>query len=293
MKKLKAVVLGSTGQLGYDLVNSAPDSIEVVALTRKDIELRDHARATEVLEGLKPDHVFDLAAFHKTDVCEDEIETTFAVNCHAARNLALACDRLGACLTYMSTDYVFSGRVHTPRVETDATDPINVYGISKRAGEGMVQTYAPKHFIFRVSGLYGVAGSSGKGGNFVELMIKLAREGKPLRVVSDQTLTPTSTRELAGKLWEVIPNGAHGLYHCTNSGECNWHDFAAEIFRQMSLHPTLTPQTTAESGAKAPRPGYSVLDNARLRAEGFADMQPWQLALNDYLVEKHEAKCLA
>lgn len=290
MKKVKVVVIGSTGQLGYDLVRVAPDAVELVALSHKDIELRDHAHVAKMLEGLKPDHVIDLAAFHKTDVCEDEIETTFAVNCHAAHGLALACERLGACLTYMSTDYVFSGHERSPRVETNATDPINVYGVSKRAGESMVQTYAPRHFIFRVSGLYGVAGSSGKGSNFVELMIRLAREEKPIRVVLDQTLTPTSTIELASKLWEVILNGRHGLYHCTNVGQCSWHTFAAEIFRQMELNPALSPQTTADSGVKAPRPEYSVLDNSRLRAEGFIDMQPWQLALNGYLVDKHGAK---
>lgn len=293
MPKEKVMLIGAGGQLGFDLLRSVPERFEVVPLRRKDLDVCNHAAVAAAIGEARPAHVIDLAAFHRTDVCEDDVPTTFAVNCHAVKQLAQVCDRNGACLTFVSTDYVFSGQDRTPRVETDATAPCNVYGISKRAGESMVQTYAPSHYLFRVSGLYGVAGSSGKGSNFVETMIRLAREGKPIRVVTDQVLTPTSTRDASEKIWEVLGQGPHGLYHCTNSGECSWYDFTMEIFRQMELTPSLSPQSTVQAGAKAPRPQYSVLDNKGLRDAGFDDLRPWQEALNMYLVEKHAASSLA
>ena len=133
-----------------------------------------------MIRDLRPMHVIDLTAFHNTDLCESEIELAFAVNCHAKANVARVCSEIQAVMTYISTDYVFDGSARAPQVETDATNPINVYGISRRAGESVVQNFASKYFIFRVSGLFGVAGASGKGGNFVETMIRLAREGKSI-----------------------------------------------------------------------------------------------------------------
>jgi len=289
MSDNRCLIIGSNGQLGFDIVRNAPENCETIPLTHNDIEICNFSESTKIIESIKPTHVIDLAAFHQTDICEEEVEKSFAVNCYAVRNLSQVCSKIGAALIFLSTDYVFSGEESRPFVEEDSANPINVYGISKRAGENMVMTYADHFFIFRVSGLYGVAGSSGKGGNFIETMLNLARAGKTIKVVSDQILTPTNTKELSSKIWEILNSSQHGLYHVTNTGECSWYDFAKEIFSQMRLSPDLSPQSTVESGATAQRPFYSVLDNKRLREIGLEEMKHWSRALNDYLVEKHNA----
>jgi dTDP-4-dehydrorhamnose reductase len=186
----------------------------------------------------------------------------------------------------MSTDYVFGGEKRAPYTEDDAPNPLNVYGVSKLAGEYFVRALCPKHFIVRTSGLYGVAGSSGKGGNFVETMIRLAKEGKPIRVVTDQVLTPTYTRDLAHKIKELLQTEAYGVYHITNSGQCSWYEFAAKIFELLSLKPDFGPTTSAEFGAKAKRPAYSVLAHGRLAQLGLDDLRSWPEALAAYLEEK-------
>jgi dTDP-4-dehydrorhamnose reductase len=160
---------------------------------------------------------------------------------------------------------------------------LNAYGCSKLAGEFAVRATGCRHFIIRSSGLYGRAGSSGKGGNFVETMLRLAREGRPIRVVNDQRLTPTFTADLATKIAELLNTERFGLYHVTNSGDCTWYEFAAEIFRLSGLQPDFGPTTTASFGAPAPRPAYSVLAHQALLAAGLPDMPHWRDALGRYL----------
>jgi dTDP-4-dehydrorhamnose reductase len=286
----KVLIIGSNGQLGHDLVETAPENLQLISLTHKDIEICDYDDTEGIIKKNKPRYVIDLAAFHQTDVCEDDIETSFAVNCYAKKNIARVCNEIGAAVVYLSTDYVFDGQEDTPRTEQDPTNPINIYGISKLAGEFIVKSYANEYFIFRVSGLYGIAGSSGKGGNFIETMLRLANEKRSIKVVNDQVLTPTNTNELSNKIWEVLLTGKFGLYHCTNQGECSWYEFAKEIFLQMDLNVKLSSQSTSESGAQALRPRYSVLENQGLKDIGISDMKHWKVALNDYLVKKHSAK---
>ncbi len=284
---MKILLIGANGQLGSDLVKTFAND-ELTPLTHKDIEVTDLAQIQAALSRHKPDVVINTAAYHKVDECERPtgVERSFAVNAYGARNLALACREHGAALLQMSSDYVFDGKKSAAYAETDAPAPINVYGISKLAGEYFIRYILDRHFIVRSTGLYGVAGSSGKGGNFVELMLRLAREGKPIRVVNDQTLTPTYTVDLAHKIKELLATRRYGLYHVTSRGACTWFDFAAKIFELSGLSPALSPQTTAESGAFARRPAYSVLAHAALVQAGFADMRPWQDALAAYLQER-------
>lgn len=284
MATRRVAVIGSNGQLGHDLLRAAEGGDwEIAPFVRADFDVTDHAAATAALEAFRPDVVIDLAAFHKMEACEDDPAAAFAVNAVATQHLARETARLGAAFVFLSSDYVFAGDRPSPRVETDSCAPISIYGLSKRAGERLALVNNPNTYIFRVSGLYGVAGPSGKGTNFVDLMLRLGREGKPVRVVDDQVLTPTATTELARKIRQVVNEAPPGLYHCTNNGECSWFEFAAEIFRLARLPVDLSPQTTAQSGARAPRPAYSVLDNKALRDQGLDDMRPWQDALAEYL----------
>jgi dTDP-4-dehydrorhamnose reductase len=282
-----AVIIGSNGQLGTDLQPELKD-FRVTGLTHADLDVTDADRAREVLGGLRPDVVINTSAYHKVDVCEDEPGASFAVNASGAYGLARLAAELDFTLVHFSSDYVFRGDGSVPYRETDLAAPISVYGASKLAGENLVRAYAPRHYVIRTTGLYGVAGASGKGGNFVETMLRLGKAGA-VRVVDDQVMTPTATADLAaavGGLLRREPDVAYGLYHITSGGQCSWFHFAKTIFELAGLHVDLSPITTAESGSKARRPAFSVLDHGKWMAAGFAELRPWREALGDYLRAK-------
>jgi len=285
---MKIVLIGANGQLGSDLVKVLRLVHDLAPLKHADIEITDRASVDAMLQTHRPDLVMNMAAFHKVDACEEQVELTFAVNTYGVRNLALACRAHGAALLHMSSDYVFGGDKTraTPYVETDSPAPINVYGIAKLAGESFIRYLLDRYYILRVTGLYGVAGSSGKGGNFVELMLRLAKDGKLIRVVDDQRMTPTYTVDLAHQIAALIETEHYGLYHATSQGSCTWHEFAADIFRQSRLAPSLGKAKTGDFGEKATRPAYSVLENRALQAIGLDRMRPWQEALAAYLAER-------
>ena len=285
----RVVLVGGNGQLAHDLAlawSEVHPADDLVPLSHAQIEVAELESVRAALQPLRPQLVINTAAYHKVDIVEGNPSQAFAVNAIGPRNLALLCRELEAVLVHLSTDYVFSGRLKRPHREDDPVEPVNVYGVSKAAGEMMVRYLWPRHHVIRSSGLYGVAGSSGKGSNFVELMLRLASEGKPIRVVDDQVLTPTSTRALARQLLTLVDSGRFGLYHATCQGECSWYRFTQEILRQSGVAASLQPQTTEESGAAAKRPRYSVLDNHNLRQLGLDRMPSWQDALAAYLAER-------
>jgi dTDP-4-dehydrorhamnose reductase len=283
---MKILIIGANGQLGSDLVRAVQtNGDQLVSLTHREVDICETVGVGETLRRHRPEVVINTAAYHKVDECEVNVERSFAVNVYGVRNLALACKETGCKLLHMSTDYVFGADKARgkPYTETDVPGPTNVYGISKLAGEYLVRYILDHYWIVRSSGLYGVAGSSGKGGNFVELMLRLAREGRDIKVVDDQILTPTYTVDLACKIVELVHANHYGLYHITNAGQCTWYDFARKIFELANLHPHIEPTTTAAFGAVAARPSYSVLGHAALATLGMDDLPPWEEALEDYL----------
>jgi len=282
---MRVAVLGSQGQLGSDLVRALAGE-QVSALTRADFDVCDGARAAEVLARLRPEVVINTTAYHRVDEIEGNAELAFRVNAVAVEGLARWCAAHDATLVHFSTDYVFRGDEPRPRRETDLAEPISVYGASKLAGEHLVRLAAPRHFVVRTCGLYGRRGNpaAGMGGSsFVELMLRLAREGKSLRVVSDQVMTPTSTADLAAAVSALLRTGRYGLYHVTNTGSCSWYEFAATLFELAGVQADLSPTTAREYGARAARPAYSVLAHDALRAAGVADLPHWKDALARYL----------
>lgn len=282
MKRI--VLLGANGQLGTDIrrvFDGAP--VELVPLYRKHIDVERTAEIGTLLREFGPfDALINCTSYHKTDECEDYAAKSFAVNALAPREMARACAKTGAVLIHFTTDYVFDGRKRTPYRESDATSPLNVYGVSKAAGEHFVAAYHDKHFVFRVSSLFGTAGASGKGGNFVETMLRIAAGGSPLRVVGDQIMSPTHTLDIAETVKMFLTEGVedYGIYHCSGEGECSWHDFAAEIFRQRGVTVQLQKVASAEYKTKARRPPYSVLDNGKLSR--LRTMPHWTDALRTY-----------
>jgi dTDP-4-dehydrorhamnose reductase len=288
---MTTLLIGANGQLGSELRRAFRDH-HLVPLTHADLELTDHDQVTEVLRRYRPALILNTAAYHRVDECEEFPDRAFAVNGLAVRNLAAASRSIGAALVHFSTDYVFDGRRGHPYRETDAPGPLSAYATSKLAGEYFVRAILEQHVVIRTCGLYGVAGRHTKTGNFVETMLRLAREGRQIRVVGDQVLTPTSAKELARKVRELVETGEFGLYHITNSGACSWHQFAAAIFELSGIRADLSETTAAAYGARAVRPAYSVLENANLGRLGLDDLSPWQEALKAYLDDRRASESL-
>ena len=258
----------------------------MTGLAHEDLDIRDGAAIRAMLARVRPAVVVNTAAFHNVPKCETEPANAFAVNAIAARELATACTEAGARLVHVSTDYVFDGAKREPYVESDRPNPLNVYAISKLAGEYGVLSAGDDHQVVRSSGLYGVRPCRAKGGNFIDTMFRLAKEKPEVKVVNDEVLTPTFTADLAGQIRVLALEGPPGLYHATNAGSCSWYEFARAIFELGRLQTPLFPTSVKEFAAPVKRPFYSVLDNATARAAGLDRMRPWHEALADYMARR-------
>jgi dTDP-4-dehydrorhamnose reductase len=279
---LRIAVTGAEGQLGSELcrqLGGCAMGLDVPAL-----DLADGKSVRAALADLRPDALINTAAYTKVDKAEKEIDLCWAINARGVGRLAEVCRELDCPLVQISTDYVFGGDAarRTPYRESDQPGPQGVYARSKLEGERLAAGWA-KHFIVRTCGLYGPAAPR-SGGNFVATMLRLGRQRGRLRVVADQYCTPTYVPHLARAICFLLDSGAFGLYHVVNAGATTWHDFAAEIFRQAGLAVSLEPIGTAEYGAPAPRPAYSVLDTSKYHSlPGAPPMPAWQEALAEYL----------
>lgn len=285
---MRTAIIGAAGQLGRAF--TALLAGDAIALTRAEADLTRPAELRERLESLRPDRVINCSAYNLVDRAESEPEAAFAVNAWGVRDLASICRTMGVPLVHFSTDYVFGlDRDRSqPWAETDAPGPASAYGLSKLTGEFWVRQASERNLVIRTCGLYGRRGIGGKGGNFVETMLRVAGEGKPLRVVADQRCTPSFVGDIARATLELIQNQAAGLVHLTNTGDCSWHEFAAEIFRQAGLQPQLSAITSAEYPTAAQRPKFSVLALDRARALGAKSLRPWRDGLADYLAQREK-----
>jgi dTDP-4-dehydrorhamnose reductase len=279
---MRIALLGSNGQLGRDLLAQLSEH-ELFPLTRQEFDVTDHARARSVISDLKPDLVLNTTAYHRVDDCESQPELAYNVNVLAVLNLVRISNDLDAALVHFSTDYVFDGKSRTPYSEDSVALPLSIYGNSKLAGELLVRTMARKYFVIRTCGLYGNAGSRGKGGNFVETMLSKARNGDPIRVVNDQILSPTSTLEVARQMKSLLTSTHYGLFHMTSEGACSWFEFATAIFELAEIPADLSPTTSDAYKSPAKRPQYSVLENGRLKKLGLNRMRHWREGLSEYL----------
>jgi dTDP-4-dehydrorhamnose reductase len=288
---MKVAVLGANGQLGRDVASAfVAEGNTVAALTHEQIEVASLESVQAVLESVCPDLVINTAAFHHVEKCEADPALAFAVNGAGARNVAQITERLQVPLIHMSTDYVFDGVKGSPYTEEDQAHPLNVYGNTKLSGEHFVRSTNPRHFVVRVSAIYGVNPCRAKGGlNFVELMLKLSREREELRVVDDEFITPTPTAQIAQQLLELSRTQDYGLYHATAEGSCSWFEFAAAIFEQTGTRVRLDRARPGEFPAKVPRPKYSVLENQELKRRSLNVFTPWQEGLSRYLAQRQAA----
>ena len=283
---MKIALLGADGQLSFDLKRTLK-AHELVSITRADFDVTDVCSARDHLSELCPDVIINTTAYHRVDICESAPDIAFGVNAVAVFQLASIARELDALFVHISTDYVFDGRQSVPYTERSEVSPLSVYASSKLSGEHLVRSVSEEHLLIRTCGLYGVAGSAGKGGNFVETMIRKARKGESIRVVSDQIVGPTATLDLARQIGLLLDTNEHGLFHVSAEGSCSWFDFAAAIFELTGIDASLEPTTKEFHKTAATRPAFSVLENARLKELGLNRMRHWRKGLIDYLQEKH------
>lgn len=282
VKSMRVLLIGASGQLGSD-IDRRWRRHQIVPVEHAELEIADRAQVDAVLEQVRPDAVINTAAFHQVERCEELPERAFAINAIAVRGLAQACEQAGAILMQISTDYVFDGEAGRAYTEEDAPSPLNVYGCSKLAGEMLVRAVLTRHYIVRTSGLFGVAGPSGKGLNFVQRILQRGREGQPLQVVDDQTLAQTSTADLAERLEDLLESDAFGTFHITNAGGRSWYDFAQLCLETAGINASVEPISSTHYGTHIRRPRYSVLANRRLASVNLAPLRPVEAALAEYV----------
>jgi len=287
---MKTILLGPDGQLGSDVQAAnlrSGQPLSLVPVGRSRVDLGDIAAASAFLLGQDFQCLINCSSYHKTDEVERNAQLAFTINAHLVQEIAQVCQRKSARLIHISTDYVFGGQSkRTPFSEADCKAPINVYGASKSMGEDLALQTGANVWILRVASLFGIAGASGKGGNFVETMVRVGKEKGQLRVVSDQAMSPTATKDVADVIIDMIKRDvAPGVWHVVNSGTATWYEFAKRIIERSGIAASITPITTAEFPMAARRPSYSVLDNAKVCKE-VGLMRSWQEALDEYLIAK-------
>lgn len=279
---MRLLVVGGWGQLGTDLALAAEGRHELVRPRHAELDVTDEVACREVIGAVRPDVVINAAAFHKVERCEEDPGRAFAVNAVGAWNVARAARAVGARAVYISTDYVFDGEQSGGYREDDRPNPINVYGLSKAAGEQATRLGCPDSLVVRGSALFGHAGSAGKGGNFVDNMITRAQAGEGLSVVDDQIFAPTATRDMADRILLLLERRVPpGIYHAANSGSCSWYLLARRALELAGIAATITPRPTGEQPVRRPR--CSVLLDTRGPLLGLPPARSWEEALAWYL----------
>jgi dTDP-4-dehydrorhamnose reductase len=282
---VRALVTGAAGQLGIELLRTAPPELEVVGLGHRECDITDQAQVDTAMATHRPDVVINAAAYTAVDEAERQPSMAYAVNATGAGNVAQATEAVGARVIHISTDYVFSGTSRKPYQPESAPNPINVYGGSKLGGEKEVQGWSSTFLIIRSSWLY-----ASHGKNFLRTILTAMQAGKPLRVVSDLTGVPTSARSLASTIWKCAARSdVRGVHHWVDDGTASWYDFAVAI-QEIALQTGLiekpvaiTPISWKEYKAPALRPPYSVLDARALNRAIHQKPRPWRISLAEVL----------
>lgn len=290
---MKILITGANGQLGKKLIEKL-SGYKLILTDSAEMDITNKKAVIDVTGKEKPDFIIHAAAYTRVDDAETNRDLCYKVNAFGTKNLAEVAQAQHTTLLYVSTDYVFPGTGHDPLGEDDKTDPVNYYGQTKLDGENFIRKICKKYYIIRTAWLYGELPKNHPGTNFVETMLKLAKEKPEVKVVADQIGSPTYTADLVDliatlcspKTYHLSPKTLpHGTYHFSGEGEASWHSFAKEIFRQAKINTKLTPITTAEFPRPAKRPAYSYLSKEKMKKAGFP-VRPWQVALTEYLAKR-------
>lgn len=277
MTDKRLLVTGAGGMLGQALTACLESrGHQVVALPKEKLDVTNYEQVMNKLNEYTPDLVLHCAAYTKVDQAESEPELAFFINGYGTENLAVGCNHLNIPLLYVSSDYVFDGEKDKPYTTWDDTKPLSIYGKTKLAGEKAIMRHLRRFYIVRTSWLYGPFGK-----NFVETILQIASEGKPLRVVADQIGSPTCTLSLSEMIADLIETERWGVYHASDDGITSWYEFAKEIVLGMDV--SITPIQTKDMPRPATRPKYSVMDKTTLINTIGRELPPWQDSLHSYL----------
>jgi dTDP-4-dehydrorhamnose reductase len=288
--KRTAVVFGAAGQLGVELVRELrARQYAVAAWDRSHVDITQPQAVENALTRSDPSVVFNAAAYNQVDVAEQEPQAAFLVNALAVRNLAMACRQTDARLVHFSTDHVFDGAARHPYAEDDPTHPLSAYAVSKLAGEMYAHAYLESALIVRTSGVFGLGALNTARGNFVELMLRLAASGHPIRVVEDHVASPTFAPLLAARTLDLVERGLAGVFHIGGGFPISWFQFARAIFEIAGIAAPLVATNEREYRTPARRPKYSALSNAKMELAGLEPMPPLRKMLETYLAGRGEA----
>jgi len=283
----RIAIFGSGGQLGTELVAEfTKRGYQVSGYTRGQVDITEAAQVEACLTRVDPAVVINAAAYNQVDVAEREPQASLLVNGLAVRNLALASRQIDARMVHFSTDYVFDGLAGRAYVETDTPRPLGAYAVSKLVGELYARAYLDNALVIRTSGVYGPAGLDTARGNFVEMMLRLAAKGDPIRVVEDHVASPTYAPALASRTADLVERGAQGLFHIAGGTPISWFNWAVKIFAAAKLNPPLKPTSEREFRTAARRPKYSALSNAKMESLGIAPMPSLDEAIGLYLLAR-------
>ena len=280
---MKILVTGCNGQLGREMINQLEskktkgEPIELLKCDKESLDISNFEDVYTYILEKKPEVIINCAAFTNVDLSEEKVDLAYKINALGSKNLAIASEKVKSKLVYISTDYVFKGDKKTPYREDDTTNPTNIYGKSKFLGEQYTKDFCSRYFIIRTAWLYG------DGNNFVKTMLRLSESKKEINVVDDQVGSPTSTKELAVCVLNLINTEYYGTYHGTNNGFCSWYEFAKKIFEIKNIDVKVNPITSDKFPSKVNRPSYSVLDNFMLKLIDLDNFKHWEEALEEYL----------
>ena len=280
----KLAIFGCAGQLGVELTGTfTKRGYLVTGFSRGDVDITDQASVEQALSSLDPAVVINAAAYNQVDLAETEPVAAYQSNALAVRNMAIICRQIDAFFVHFSTDYVFDGTAGRAYVEEDQTHPLGAYAVSKLAGELYAQAYMDAPLVIRTSGVFGPGGLRTARGNFVELMLRLANTGQPIRVVEDHVASPTYAPALAEVTAQLVQKDLRGVFHAGGGTAISWFEYAKLIFEAAGVRPELCPTDEREYRTAARRPKYSALSNSKLEASGVKPMPPLAAAVASYI----------
>lgn len=284
METTKTVVFGCRGQLGIELVTVLKErGYQVTGFDRSQVDISDSAQVEAAFAREDPAIVINAAAYNQVDIAEKEPAPAMTANALAVRNLATCCRQFDARLVHFSTDYVFDGTAGRAYTEDDATHPLGAYAVSKLAGELYAQAYLDNPLIIRTSGVFGPGGLTTARSNFIELMLRLAANQQPIRVVDDHVASPTYAPLLAARSVDLMDRGLTGVFHVGGGQAISWFDYASMIFRIAGVRPEVKPTSEREFRTAARRPKYSALSNAKMERCGVEPFPPLEAAVRMYM----------
>jgi dTDP-4-dehydrorhamnose reductase len=279
------LIFGGSGQLGGEIQRTW-NGVEFVAPSHADVDITDATAVQRAIDDAQADTVVNCAAFHNVERCESEPQNALAANAVAVNAMAQACAQRERVFVTISTDYVFDGELARPYTEDDEPRPISAYGISKYAGELLVLRLQSRAYVVRTCGVYATRASTSKGHTFIDRIVTQAKNGEPVRIVRDQTVSPTYAPHLAHGLLQLLQaNAAYGLYHMVNEGPVTWYDYAAEALRVAGIDHPIEPVSYKDWPSRVRRPPFSALENAKLHELGIR-MPSWREGIAAYTADR-------